>query len=58
MWINYLNIGRGAKNVTLGIIDFDGDVVRFCMAPVDGLRPAEFASETGSGRILSEWKRT
>jgi uncharacterized protein (TIGR03067 family) len=57
MWIDYLNIGRGAKSVTLGIIDVDDDVVRLCMAPVDGSRPAEFASEKGSGRILSEWKR-
>jgi uncharacterized protein (TIGR03067 family) len=58
MWIEYLNIGRGAKAVTLGIIDFDGDVLRFCMAPVGGSRPAEFASDKGSGRIFSEWKRT
>jgi uncharacterized protein (TIGR03067 family) len=55
--IDYLNVGPGAKNVTLGIIDFDGDVVRFCMAPAGGSRPAEFSSEKGSGRILSEWKR-
>ncbi len=55
--IDYLNVGRGAKHVTLGIIDFQGDVVRFCMAPADGSRPAEFSSEKGSGRILSEWKR-
>ena len=44
--------GRDAR-----IMDLEGDVVRFCMAPAGGSRPAEFSSEKGSGRILSEWKR-
>jgi uncharacterized protein (TIGR03067 family) len=55
--VDYLNIGRGAKAITLGILDLRGDVVRFCMAPAGGSRPAEFSSEKGSGRILSEWQR-
>ena len=55
--IDYLNIGQGAKSVTLGIMDLRGDVARFCMAPAGGPRPTAFASEKGSGRILSEWKR-
>jgi uncharacterized protein (TIGR03067 family) len=55
--IDYLNLGGGAKDLTLGIIDLHGDVVRVCMASTDGSRPTEFSSDTGSGRILSEWKR-
>jgi uncharacterized protein (TIGR03067 family) len=55
--VDYLNIGRGAKGVTLGIMELDGDTVRFCMAPAGGSRPGEFTSEKGSGRVLSEWKR-
>ena len=55
--VDYLNVGRGAKAVTLGVMDVRGDVVRFCMAPAGGPRPAEFSSDKGSGRILSEWKR-
>jgi uncharacterized protein (TIGR03067 family) len=55
--VDYLNVGRGAKVVTFGILDLKGDVVRFCMAPAGDARPAEFSSEKGSGRIFSEWKR-
>lgn len=55
--VDYMNIGRGAKAVTFGIMALDGDVVRFCMASAGGPRPAEFSSEKGSGRILSEWNR-
>lgn len=55
--VDYLNIGRGPKTVTFGILDLRGDFVRFCMAAADGPRPAEFSCEKGSGRILSEWKR-
>ena len=52
-----MNVGRGARSVTLGILDLRDDVVRFCMAPAGGPRPAEFSSEKGSGRIFSEWAR-
>jgi len=55
--IDYLNVGRGPRSVTLGILDLDGDRVRFCMAAAGAARPGEFSSEAGSGRILSEWRR-
>jgi len=55
--VDYLNIGRGTKGVTLGIVELRGDVARFCMAPAGAPRPAEFSSDKGSGRTLSEWRR-
>lgn len=55
--VDYLNIGRGPARVTLGVIELKGDVVRFCMAPAGGERPADFTCERGSGRTFSEWKR-
>ena len=45
MAVDYLNVGRGAKTVTLGIMELNGDVVRFCMAPAGAARPGEFTSE-------------
>ncbi len=55
--VDYLNVGRGAKTVTLGIMELHGDLARFCTAPAGGPRPAAFSSDPGSGRIFSEWKR-
>jgi uncharacterized protein (TIGR03067 family) len=55
--VDYLNVGRGAKGVTLGVIELHGDVVRFCMATAGGGRPVDFSCEGGSGRTFSEWKR-
>jgi uncharacterized protein (TIGR03067 family) len=55
--VDYLNIGRGAKRVTAGIIELRGDVVRFCIAPAGGTRPTDFSSERGTGRTFSEWTR-
>jgi len=55
--VDYLNIGRGAREVTPGILEVRDTVVRFCMARAGGPRPTEFSSEKGSGRILSEWRR-
>jgi uncharacterized protein (TIGR03067 family) len=55
--VDYLNVGRGGKGVTPGIIELRGDTVRFCMASAGGSRPADFSCERGSGRTFSEWKR-
>jgi uncharacterized protein (TIGR03067 family) len=55
--VDYLNIGRGPKGVTLGIIELQDDVVRFCIAPAGAARPADFSCDRGSGRTFSEWKR-
>jgi uncharacterized protein (TIGR03067 family) len=55
--VDYLNIGRGGKRLTPGIIELHGDTVRFCMASSGGSRPTDFSCERGSGRTFSEWKR-
>jgi uncharacterized protein (TIGR03067 family) len=38
-----------------GIIKVDGDALTFCISSED--RPDDFKSESGSGRILAEFKR-
>lgn len=55
--VDYMNIGRGPKSVTLGILALQGERLRVCMGPSGGARPTEFTSDTGSGRTLSEWTR-
>jgi uncharacterized protein (TIGR03067 family) len=55
--VDYLNVGRGGKRVTPGIIELREDIVRFCMASAGGTRPIDFSCEPGSGRTFSEWKR-
>jgi uncharacterized protein (TIGR03067 family) len=55
--LDYLNVGRGAKGVTLGVIELRGDVLRICMATAGGSRPHDFSCERGSGRTFSEWTR-
>jgi uncharacterized protein (TIGR03067 family) len=55
--VDYLSIGRGAKGVTLGVVELHDDVVRFCIAPAGAARPSDFSCERGSGRTFSEWKR-
>lgn len=55
--VDYLNIGRGPRTLTQGIMEVAGGRVRFCMAAAGAPRPAEFASPAGSGYLLSEWRR-
>ena len=55
--IDYLNIGKGARTVSLGILDWMGDEVRISMASAGAPRPADFSCDAGSGRTLSQWKR-
>ena len=55
--VDYLNVGRGPRAITRGIIEVAGDTVRFCMAAAGAPRPAEFASPAGSGCLLSEWRK-
>lgn len=40
----------------LGVMQWIGDDVQFCMAPPGQSRPADFACPPGSGRILSRWR--
>jgi uncharacterized protein (TIGR03067 family) len=56
--VDYLNIGRGARTLTRGIMEVADGTVRFCMAPAGAPRPGEFASPAGSGHVLSEWRRS
>jgi uncharacterized protein (TIGR03067 family) len=55
--VDYLNVGARAHNVTRGILELRGDMVRFCIAKAGGDRPADFSCERGSGRTFSEWRR-
>ena len=55
--VDYLNVGHGARTVSLGILERRDHLVRICMAPPNAPRPDDFSSEKGSGRIFSEWKR-
>src|SRR5262249_35105061 len=55
---DYLNIGRSFTGmVSLGIMEWIGDEVRFCMAGPGEPRPSDFSCMPGSGRTLSRWKR-
>jgi len=56
--IDYLNVGRGPKTVTLGILEWtEGNELRVCMATAGSPRPSDFSCNAGSGRTLSQWKR-
>ena len=56
--IDYLNLAGSNKGKTqLGIYERDGDVLKYCIAPPGGARPAEFESVPGDGRTLTVWKR-
>lgn len=55
--IDYLNIGKGPRAVSLGILEWIGQDMRACMAKTGDPRPTEFSCEPGSGRTLSVWKR-
>jgi len=55
--IDYLNIGKGPRVVSLGILEWEGTDLRVCMAKPGHPRPAEFSSQPGSERTLSSWRR-
>jgi uncharacterized protein (TIGR03067 family) len=56
--VDYLNIGKSSNGqVSLGIMDWSGDLVRICMSVPGQPRPSDFSCETESGRTLSLWKR-
>ena len=56
--IDYFNLS-GAKRgaVSLGLLQWIGDEVLFCMAAAGAPRPEDFTCAKGSGRTLSRWKR-
>jgi uncharacterized protein (TIGR03067 family) len=56
--IDYVNLfgankGKGQE----GIYGFEGDILKFCVAPPGKPRPKEFASSRGDGRSFTTWKR-
>lgn len=56
--VDYLHIGGQLDGVLqLGIMEWRGDEVAFCMAPPGQPRPADFECPAGSGRTLSQWRR-
>ena len=55
--VDYLNLSGAAKGkVTLGIVDWIGDDVRFLIAAPGQPRPADFTA-TGKGLTLSRWRK-
>ena len=56
--IDYLNLaGKGKGSISRGLFRWEGDEAVFCMGAPGAVRPSDFSCETGSGRILSRWKR-
>jgi uncharacterized protein (TIGR03067 family) len=56
--VDYLNLSASARGATtFGIMDWQDEVARFCMARPGSPRPADFSCEHGSGRTLSRWRR-
>jgi uncharacterized protein (TIGR03067 family) len=55
--VDYLNIGKGPRTVSSGILEWVGDDLRVCMAKPGDQRPTSFSSDAGSGRTLSRWRR-
>jgi uncharacterized protein (TIGR03067 family) len=56
--IDYFNLS-GAKrgSVSLGLMQWVGNEVVFCMAAARTPRPGDFTCANGDGRTLSRWKR-
>lgn len=56
--IDYLNLsGSNRGSISLGLLQWIGDDVVFCMGAPGAARPTDFTSAKGSGRTLSRWKR-
>jgi uncharacterized protein (TIGR03067 family) len=56
--IDYRNLAGANKGKTqYGIYEFDGDVLKFCVAAPGAPRPAQFQSGPGDGRTLTVWKK-
>ena len=57
MAIDYLNVGKGPRVASLGIMELAEDEWRICMARAGAPRPADFSCPAGSGRTLSLWRK-
>ena len=53
--VDYLSLKD--QKISLGILAFDGEILRVCMAPAGAPRPAEFTSTKANGWLVSDWKR-
>jgi hypothetical protein len=55
--VDYLNLAGAAKGkISLGIMDWVGDEVRFLIAAPGAPRPRDFA-EKSKGLTLSRWRK-
>ena len=58
MEADYLNLSGGQKGrVSLGIMDWVGEDVRFLMTAPGQPRPASFTEPLAKARTLSRWRR-
>lgn len=56
--IDYVNTGGSNKGKSqLGIYEFEGSLLRVCVAAPGSSRPKQFQSPRGSGATLTAWKR-
>lgn len=56
--IDYVNlVGANKGKGQQGIYEFEGDILKFCVAAPGKARPAEFASSRGDGRSFTTWRR-
>jgi len=56
--VDYLNLaGPKRGSISLGLMQWIGDEVVFCMGAPGAARPSDFTCAKGSGRTLSRWKR-
>lgn len=56
--IDYQNIAGSHKGkAQLGVYEFNGKVLKICMAEPGAARPTEFESTKGDGRALTVWTR-
>ncbi len=56
--IDYINLAGGNKGkAQAGIYEFEGELLKFCVAAPGAARPKKFESAKGDGRTLTVWKR-
>jgi uncharacterized protein (TIGR03067 family) len=56
--VDYMSLLKSsAGQISLGVMQWIGEDVEFCMALAGQPRPTDFSCEPGSGRTLSRWKR-
>jgi uncharacterized protein (TIGR03067 family) len=56
--IDYVNLaGANKGKAQAGIYEFEGELLKFCVAAPGAVRPKKFESVKGDGRALTVWKR-